>query len=231
MDADADIYVTYELDATALSDFIVNDGDICYIKFGNNKYLRQSDWKGDPNTDSDATLAENGRNLWKINIKDPYQITIQSKSTAYTDFYLSTDNGKFPDIRLKSPLGTAKNNKVWAFGLLPGGVDNTYRLIVTDAYTQNNNTLDSFKHGYLNNNDQGYKTRFSTYDGENHYNCNLTFEPQTNTYTYHIIDTKGNEAISYTMPAATPMGQALSSYTDIPAPIRSPYLAGETVKF
>ena len=33
------------------------------------------------------------------------------------------------------------------------------------------------------------------------------------------------------MPAATPMGQALSSYTDIPAPIRSPYLAGETVKF
>ena len=231
MASDADIYVTYEFDETALTSFGVIDGGVCYIKFSNNKYLRQSVFNSQPNTDSDATLAEDGKNLWKINIKDPYQITIQSKSTAYTDFYLSTDNGKFPDIRLKSSLSTAKNNKVWALGLLRGGAPNTYRLIVTDAYTQNNNTLDSFKHGYLNNYDLGYKTRFSTYGGENHFNCDLTFEPQTNTYTYHIIDTKGNEAISYTMPAATPMGQALSSYTDIPAPIRSPYLAGETVKF
>ena len=233
MASDAHIYVTYELDETALTSFGVIDGGVCYIKFSNNKYLRQSVFSNQPNTDSDATLAGDGKNLWKINIKDPYQITIQSKSTAYTDYYLSTDNGKFPDIRLKSPLSTAKNQKVWAFGLLPGGVDNTYRLIVTDAYTQNNNTLDSFKHGYLNNNDGNgnFKTRFSTYGGENHYNCDLTFEPQTNTYTYHIIDTKGNEAISYTMPAATPMGQALESYTDIPAAIRSPYLKDETVTF
>ena len=231
MATDADIYVTYELDEEALTSFGVIDGGVCYIKFGNNKYLRQNDWKGDPNTDSDATLAENGRNLWKINIKDPYQITIQSKSTAFPDYYLSTDNGKFPDIRLKNPLSTAKTNKVWALALLPGDAANTYRLIVADGYTQNHNTLDSFKHGYLNNNDQETKTRFSTYGGESHSNCDLTFVPQKNTYTYHIIDTDGNEAIRYTMPEATPMGQALSSYTDIPAAIRSPYLADETVKF
>ncbi len=231
MDADADIYVTYELDATALSDFIVNDGDICYIKFGNNKYLRQNEYNSQPNTDSDAALAGDGKNLWKINIKDPYQITIQSKSTAYTDFYLSTDNGKFPDIRLKNPLSNAKTNKVWAFGLIPGVADDTFRLIVTDGYTQNHNTLDSFKHGYLNNNDQGYKTRFSTYNGESHSNCDLTLEPTQQTYTYHIVDTHGNIAISYTMPEATPVGEALNGYASIPAAIRSPYLVGEGITF
>ena len=231
MAADADIYVTYELDATALSNFIVNDGDECYIKFGNNKYLRQNTYNNQPNTDSDATLVGDGRNLWKINIKDPYQITIQSKSTAYTDFYLSSDAGKLPDIRLKNPLSNAKTNKVWAFGLIPGVADDTFRLIVTDGYTQNHNTLDSFKHGYLNNNDQGYKTRFSTYNGESHSNCDLTLEPTQQTYTYHIVDTHDNIAISYTMPEATPVGEALNGYSSIPAAIRSPYLVGEGITF
>ena len=230
MAANADIYVTYELDEEALTSFGVIDGGVCYIKFGNNKYLLQSVWNNNPNTDSNATLAGDGKNLWKINIKDPYQITIQSKSTAYTDYYLSADSGKFPDIRLKSPLGTAKDNKVWAFGLIPGGVVNTYRLIVTDGYTMNSTNVDSFKHGYLNNNDGDYKTRFSHYTSS-YRNCDLTFVPQKNTYTYHIIDTHSNEAIRYTMPEATPMGQALESYTDIPAAIRSPYLEGEIVRF
>ena len=232
MDADAHIYVTYELDESALTNFGVIDGSECYIKFaGNNKYLRQSDWKGDPNTDSDATLAGDGKNLWKVNIKDPYQITIQSKSTAFPNYYLSTDAGKFPDIRLKNPLSTAKTNKVWAFGLLPGVADDTYRLIVTDGYTQNHNTLDSFKHGYLNNNDQGYKTRFSTYGGESHSNCDLALEPTQQTYTYHIVDTHGNIAISYTMSEATATGQDFNGYSSIPAAIRSPYISDETITF
>ena len=67
MAGDADIYVTYELDDTKFSDIGITDGDVCYIKFGNNKYLRQNAWEGDPNTDSDANLTGDGRNIWKIN--------------------------------------------------------------------------------------------------------------------------------------------------------------------
>ena len=233
MAADADIYVTYELDETALSNFIVNDGDVCNIKFNNSKYLYQSAWEGDPNTAS-AVIADpttTPEYCWKINIKDPYQVTIQSKSSSYKDYYLSAKNGAFPDIRLRNPLSNAKANKVWAFGLIPGVADDTYRLIVADGYTQNHNTLDSFKHGYLNNNDQGFKTRFSTYNGESHSNCDLTLEPTQQTYTYHIVDTHDNIAISYTMPEATPVGEALNGYSSIPAAIRSPYLVGEGITF
>ena len=233
MAADADIYVTYELDETALSNFIVNDGDVCNIKFNNSKYLYQSAWEGDPNTAS-AVIADpttTPEYCWKINIKDPYQVTIQSKSSSYKDYYLSAKNGAFPDIRLRNPLSNAKANKVWAFGLIPGVADDTYRLIVADGYTQNHNTLDSFKHGYLNNNDQGYKTRFSTYGGESHSNCDLAFEPIRQTYTYHIVDTHDNIAISYTMSEATATGQALNGYASIPEEIRSPYIEDETIKF
>ena len=55
--------------------------------------------------------------------------------------------------------------------------------------------------------------------------------PQNNTYTYNIVDRQGNIAIKYTTGADQPAAKALSSYTDIPAAIRSPYLNGETVKF
>ena len=55
--------------------------------------------------------------------------------------------------------------------------------------------------------------------------------PQKNTYTYNIVDRQGNIAIKYTTGADQPAAKALSSYTDIPAAIRSPYLNGETVKF
>ncbi len=55
--------------------------------------------------------------------------------------------------------------------------------------------------------------------------------PQNNTYTYNIVDRQGNIAIKYKTSADQPAAKALSSYTDIPAAIRSPYLNGETVKF
>ena len=55
--------------------------------------------------------------------------------------------------------------------------------------------------------------------------------PQNNTYTYNIVDRSGRIAIKYTTGADQPAAKALSSYTDIPAAIRSPYLNGETVKF
>ena len=55
--------------------------------------------------------------------------------------------------------------------------------------------------------------------------------PQNNTYTYNIVDRQGNIAIKYTTGANQPAASPLSSYTDIPLAIRSPYLNGETVKF
>ena len=54
--------------------------------------------------------------------------------------------------------------------------------------------------------------------------------PQNNTYTYNIVDSQGNIAVKMNV-TGQPAAKALSSYTDIPENIRSPYLAGETVKF
>jgi len=48
--------------------------------------------------------------------------------------------------------------------------------------------------------------------------------PQNNTYTYNIVDRQGNIAIKYTTGADQRAAKALSSYTDIPEAIRSPYL-------
>ena len=244
MAADADIYVTYEFDDTQLSTVGITDGGVCNIRFGNDRYLRQGDWQGDPNTNSndnslpaDQTSAAYSQFLWKINIKDPYQIIIQSKSTSYLDWFLTGKKGTtvFGDVRLRQDLPTAKESGVWAFALLPGGTSGKYRLLVADNFTQtptNDNQLDDYGHGYLNNFDgSGKKTRYQKYGKASHNNCDLSFIALTKTYTYHIVDSKGNVAIEYTTPSATPVGQALSSYTDIPAAIRSPYLAGEKVRF
>ena len=54
--------------------------------------------------------------------------------------------------------------------------------------------------------------------------------PQNNTYTYNMVDSQGNITVKMTVIGQS-AAKALSSYTDIPENIRSPYLAGETVKF
>ena len=54
------------------------------------------------------------------------------------------------------------------------------------------------------------------------------------TYTYNIVDNKGNIAIKYTLPEAEKQMVTKhlgSDYTYIPEAIRSPYLEGETVTF
>ena len=195
------VYVTYEFDNEALSTIGLFDGGICKIKFNlTNQYLQQTVWQGNPNTGSYA-LQEDPSFYWKVNIKDPYQITIQSQSTTYLDYYLSADAGKFADIRLKNTLSTAISNKVWAFGLLPDAPTNTYRLIVTDGYTYhpNQDGIDQFGHGYLNNNDikDGVrKTRYQKYSGSSYSNCALTFEPLTKTYI--ILNSLGETLVQAT---------------------------------
>lgn len=195
------VYVTYVFDEEALSTVGLFDGSICKIEFNlTNQYLQQTVWEGDPNTGSYA-LQEDPSFYWKVNIKDPYQITIQSQSTTYLDYYLSADAGKFADIRLKTPLSTAITNKVWAFGLLPDAPTNTYRLIVTDGYTYhpNQDGIDQFGHGHLNNNDikNGVrKTRYQKYSGSSYSNCALTFVPLTKTYI--IVNNLGETLVQAT---------------------------------
>ena len=228
---DADVYVTYDFDEAALTTVGLADGGIYNIKLADNKYLYQNTWQGDPNTATETTNDPTAaKYLWKLNIIDPYQITIQSKSSSYTDYFLTAKVGAYADIRLRNTLSTAKENKVWAFALIPGGTANTYRLIIADGYTYAAGVdCDEFKHGYLNNYDNG-KSRYHLYYKNNTYQkCDLTFQALTKTFTYKIIDKQGRIAIQ-SSPQTQPVGK-LSGYENIPEEVRSPYIVDEEVSF
>ena len=224
------VYVTYELDKEKFREVGIYNRGIYKIRFpnknGNNYYyLRQSTWYNDKtketeiNTDSNADESDpnSPKFLWKFNIVDPYQITIQSQSTDYLNHYLSskTNNTTFSDIRLQPTLGNAKGTKAWAFSLLNGGADGTYRLIVTDGSTvvpdSKNNKLDSYGHGYLNNKRDNYKTTYHLYNQTNYDRCDLTIEPVTKNYI--IVNNSGE-----------PLVQALTEANtlEVPDVIKSP---------
>ena len=151
--SNSDIYVTYEIDENAFSTLNLYDGGICLIKQGNN-YLIPGHWKNDPNTSfaSSTTVPTSNKYYWQFNIADPYQITIQSKSTTMVgdknnisvlNWFLSKSDS-FNDIRLKNSLSEAKNFKVWAFALLNGS-ENKYRLVVADGYSEKGGGDHSFR--------------------------------------------------------------------------------------
>ena len=225
-----DIYVTYELNKDAFGTVRLKDGGIYNIKQGS-LYMYQSMYQNVNNLNTYFKSTDDPTEsiyLWKFNIKDPYQVTIQTKSTSYDNYYLAGEDNNFNNIRLKSSLAIAKSTKVWTFGLLPGGTDGTYRLVVADGYvpTANIQTLDAFNHGYLNNAD---KARYQRYQGSTYKNCDLTFPPLKRSYTFHMIDRSQRHAIQHTVDEQE-VGK-LSEYTDIPSAIRSPYLEGETMTF
>jgi hypothetical protein len=243
LSANADVYVTYELDEDALSTAGLENGGIYRIKFPNNFYLQQSTWYNNTtkqteiNTSSSAISNTTTNDyLWKFNIVDPYQITIQSQSDDYTNYYLSnkTGNTSFADIRLQPTLAAAKGTYSWAFSLLPGGSDGTYRLIVTDGSTvnqTNDNRLDSFGHGYLNNNRKGNKTTYHLYNqttssqGEvantPYARCDLTIEIFKAKYTFHIINNSNEEAMKDKTASALNAGDAITAEM-IPDLLKSP---------
>lgn len=233
----ADVYVTYELDEDAFSTVDLENGGIYRILFPDGKYFRQDNGY-DINANSyvyDSTKAS--QFLLQLNIIDPYQITIQTKSQSNDncfDYYLSsTSGGNLGDVRFVNGLSTAKSRKVWAFALLNGDTDGTYRLVVADRWKQTANAdgLDQFGHGYLNNLDAGYKIRYQKYGGSAYSGCDLRFIPLKANYTYNIVDTQGHIAIKYTVNNQD-VGLALNNdYTSIPEAIRSPYLEDETVTF
>ena len=237
--ADAHVYVTYEIDEAAFNTINIHDGGIYRIKADGNYYLQQTDYNKDPNTSftSNNSLPTSAAYCWRFNIIDPYQITIQTKSSTsvgsygkLTDFYLCK-GGNYGDIRLRKDIPTAKDTKVWAFALLPGGTEGTYRIIVTDGATEtpNINGVDANGHGYINRGSG--KSRYRAYEGNKYTNCDLTLTPLEYNYTYNIIDTDNRIAIKYTTTTPELVGRKLTSYTDIPQAIRSPYLRNETMTF
>lgn len=235
----AHVYVTYELDEDAFSTVSVENGGIYRIKFPNGYYLQQSKYSNEINTSSSAISNTTTNDyLWKFNIVDPYQITIQSQSSNYPNYYLSSKTGKsdFADIRLQQTLTAAQATKAWAFSLIPGGTSGTYRLIVTDGITVdpiitgiNANYLDSFGHGYLNNNRKGNKTTYHLYynstgqevNNTPYARCDLTIEFLSAEYTFHIINNSGEEAMKAKTASALNAGDAITAEM-IPDILKSP---------
>lgn len=220
----AHVYVTYELDKDKFREVGIYNRGIYKIKFPDNYYLKQTTWYNSTTkqTEVNTGSAEDPATyefLWKFNIIDPYQITVQSQSGSYLNWYLcsklnSNGVGNFGDIRLNATISGALATDVWVFGLLNGGTSDTYRLVVTDGYTMtpdNSNQLDSFGHGYLNNKRSGHKTTYQLYNKDKYDECNLTFEPVTKNYI--IVNNSGE-----------PLVQALSddNTLDVPGEIKSP---------
>lgn len=233
LSANADVYVTYELDEDAFSTVGVEDGGIYRIKFPNDYYLKQTMYQTDVNTNpvKNPTASET-EFLWKFNIIDPYQITVQSQSknpdaNCFNYFLSCSDGSNFDDTRLKATLTAAKNTKVWAFGLLNGETQGTYRLVIADGFTggKSPTNMDSFKHGYLNDNylKSGVnKTTYHRYYESNSYkNCDLTFESFSVNYTFHIINNSEEEAMSYQTSSALKAGATITE-SMIPDILKSP---------
>ena len=227
----AHVYVTYELDEDAFSTVGVFDGGIFRIKFPDDYYLKQTMWTTEINTNPVENPGPNESEfLWKLNIIDPYQITVQSKSqnaaaNCFNYFLCSSDASNPDDTRLKATLTAAKNTKVWAFGLLNGGTG-TYRLVVTDGFSgyKSPQEMDSFKHGYLNDNyvkSGQKKTTYHRYGGSNYYNCDLTIESVSANYTFHIINNSGEEAMSDLTSSALNAGATITE-SMIPDMLKSP---------
>ena len=235
--ADAHVYVTYEIDEAAFNTINIHDGGIYRIKADDKYYLQQTHYNNDPNTSftSNNSLPTDADYCWRFNIIDPYQITIQTKSSTsvgsygkLTDFYLCK-GGNYGDIRLRKDIPTAKDTKVWAFALLPGGTEGTYRIIVADGATGTDAGMDANGHGYINRGSG--KSRYNQYSGASYNKCDLTLTPLEYNYTYNIVDKDNRIAIKYTTTTPELVGRKLTSYTDIPQAIRSPYLRNETMTF
>ena len=217
---DDHVYVTYELDKDKFREVGIYNRGIYKIKFPNDYYLMQDTWNNSGTIEVNTNPAYNpttSKFLWKFNIIDPYQITVQSQSDSYKNWYLCSKGGNFGDIRLNETISGAKATSVWVFGLLNGETEGTYRVIVTDGYTMsaNGDGRDEFGHGYLNDNhvkSGKNKTTYQQYFKNSKYNnCDLTFEPVTKNYI--IVNNSG-----------TPLVQALTEADNLEVPdvIKSP---------
>ena len=214
-----DIYVTYRIDAAAAASASLESGWKYNIqRYDNSQYVIQSTYNGDPNVGSESTeTPTDGKYVWTMNIADPYQITLQTNSSSYNNYFLSMQSGasNFGNVRLANGLSTAKSRNVWAFALLNGDHSGTYKIIVADNYTETGMSgVDELGHGYLNYGDGLRYCTTSTKKATDY--ADFTFTP-ANLVTYHVVNKSNAIAISK---AITPASGSIT----MPDDLKTPYI-------
>ena len=161
-----------------------------------------------------SNALKTGRFIWRFNIEDPYQITIQTMRDdnthqSYYERYLTsrekwTNDKGFRDTRVV-PWSTIKaENRVWCYAILPGNEDGNnnylpsgavkYKIIITDNMSKAANVVgrDEQGHGYLSNarNNRPDNTQFDANDNNNNKIINysdIAIIPQSNTaFTFKV---------------------------------------------
>lgn len=161
-----------------------------------------------------SNALKTGRFIWRFNIEDPYQITIQTMRDdnthqSYYERYLTsrdkwTNDKGFRDTRVL-PWSTIKSeNRAWCYAILPGNEDgNTnflpegaakYKIIITDNMSKEPKIVgrDEQGHGYLSNarKNRPDNTQFDANDNNDNKIINysdIAIIPQSNTaFTFKV---------------------------------------------
>ena len=154
-----------------------------------------------------------GRFIWRFYIDDPYQIRIQTMRddglhALYYGRYLTAkekwSNGSgFRDSRVAEWSKIKSENRIWAYAIVPGNTDGSYKLLITDnmSHTPNSYGLDEQGHGYLNNARSG-RLDNSTFDNHSGSNkvvnfSDITITPQSMTaFEYRIVTPLTQSAVA-----------------------------------
>ena len=158
-----------------------------------------------------ASLKQ-GRFIWRLNMDDPYQITVQTlrddEKRPYFGRYLtarekwSGGNG-FKDSRLKTWDIIQIDKRIWAFAIVPGNTEGSYKLLVADNMSQvpKEAGLDEQGHGYLNNARSGRpdNATFNNHTGSNlvkvYSDLEITLQTMTG-FEYRVTTPLSKTAIS-----------------------------------
>lgn len=238
------IYVRYTFEPANASRIGLTDGALYNIRRvgdaaktgGSTSYLVQDNYSTDIcayfSAGNKASLytgeqsLRTGRFMWKLNVKDPYQLTIQTQRADdknYADWYLSATGAGdgFKNIRQVQTLATAQKNKVWAYGIVPGDADGAYKLIVCDNATGLVSAgLDEQGHGYLNN---ARSERLDYAGWSNHTGSNKVADYSDLEFkavnVYHIINKAGRKALSLAAGTLTTLA--------VPDELKTPYITSD----
>ena len=215
-----------------------NHGNVANYFYSNlNKNLKPED-SNIASTTSDASITES-KYLWHFTGNDPYDIGMANKdmndrkATSDPGEWLVKQNANISQGWFRTITGYHKDDG--ASMVMLRYDDSHYNLaILSDDGEQGNYQYLYYFGANGQNNANDYFMRNNKAESplyvSDRAGCQLSFSSVAAEYTFHIVDTNGRVAISHTV-TDQPVGTALASYTDIPEPIRSPYLAGETLTF
>ena len=215
-----------------------NHGNVANYFYSNlNKNLKPED-SNIASTTSDASITES-KYLWHFTGNDPYDIGMANKdmndrkATSDPGEWLVKQNTTISQGWFRTMTGYHKDDGA-SMVMLRYDADYYCLAIISDAeqvgtrdylYYFGANGQNNANDYFMRNNKAESPLYVSDRAG-----CQLSFSSVAADFTFHIVDTNGRVAISHTV-TDQPVGTALTDYTDIPEPIRSPYLAGETLTF